>query len=323
MVEGFCAVRKGKRVIFLADEISGEARDRLADSVVRVTSAKQLTSTGRWPGRSGKLSVVRTRLEGAWVVVRRFTHGGILGGILPEITFGRRRILRELQVVNWAREHEVPTPRIVATSLQSWFGPLYRAHVITEEVPGACNMTEFFLRLPSLSDEQAVAYKRAAMEAVGKAIASMHAAGILHGDLHLRNVLVRIMSDASDRSATSDPSTELGAGRSDRPRVCARGYLLDFDRARIVRNITRSQRLANLRRLMRSVWKVQPARNQFALRDAVLFLRAYLGTSDRGEIERWVRDLSRVPWLHRLWWAVPKRERDERPIREPEGLDEP
>ena len=312
MVEGFCAVRKGKRVIFLADEISGEARDRIADAVVRVTSAKQLTSTRRWRGRSGKLSVVRARLEGAWVVVRRFTHGGILGGILPEITFGRSRILRELHVVNWAREREVPTPRIVATSLQSWFGPLCRAHVITEEVSGACNMTEFFLRLPSFSDEQAAAHKRAAVEAVARAIATMHAAGILHGDLHLRNVLVRMTSAAADKS---DPSA--------RSRVRAEGYLLDFDRARIVRNATRGQRLANLRRLMRSVWKVQPARDQFALRDAIVFLRAYLGTSERGEVERWVKELSRPPWLHRLWWAVPKGARDERAIPGEEGTDEP
>ncbi len=303
MVEGFCTVRRGKRIIFLEGTLSGEERERLADSVARLTAARQLTFAGGWRGRSGKLSVVRTRLEGAWVVVRRFTHGGILGGILPEITLGRGRILRELEVVNWARAHDVPTPRIVATALQSSFGPLYRAHVITEEVPGACNMTEFFLRLPSMSDEQANAHKRAAMEALGRAIASMHAAGILHGDLHLRNVLVRLTTEKSS--------------------VRAQGYLLDFDRARIVSGITRGQRLANLRRLMRSVWKVQPARDQFTLRDAIFFLRAYLDTTDRREIKRWLKELSRPPRFHRLWWAASKGRQGEEQILRAEGTDDP
>jgi tRNA A-37 threonylcarbamoyl transferase component Bud32 len=316
VVDGFCAVRRGKRVIFLADELvrlrpldsaqghdgqADEERNRLADSVARVTGARQLTSTGAWRGRSGKLSVVRTRLEGAWVVVRRFTHGGILGGILPEITFGRARILHELEAVNWARAHDVPTPRIVATSLQSSFGPFYRAHVITEEVAGACNMTEFFLRLPSLSAEMGNAHKRAAMEALGRVVSSMHAAGILHGDLHLRNVLVRIASDKAG--------------------VRAQGYLLDFDRARIVPNVTRRQRLRNLRRLMRSVWKVQPARDRFTARDGILFLRAYLGETGRVEVKQWFRRLSQPPWLHRLWWAVPKGTRDAR-LPGAEGIDE-
>jgi 3-deoxy-D-manno-octulosonic acid kinase len=303
MVEGFCAVRKGKRIVFLEETLEAQARNRFADAVIKVASAKQLTPSGAWRGRSGKLSVVRTRLEGQWVVVRRFTHGGVLGGMLPEITLGKGRILRELALVNQARRRGVPTPRIIAALLQRTLGLFYRAHVITEEVKGACNMTEFFLRLPSLSAGLAAKHKRAALEEAAHAIASMHAAGILHGDLHLRNVLVRL------RDGKEGPRAE--------------GYVVDFDRAGLVENITPRQRLRNLKRLMRSVWKVQPVRDNFSLRDGVRFLRAYLGTRARAEITPWVKELSRPPRRHQAWWTLRTADKREGvPILAAEWMDE-
>lgn len=301
-VEGFLSVSRGKETVYLSDEFDPQRRSTFADAVLKMTSAKQISSRGGWRGRSGKLSVVRARLDKMPVVVRRFTHGGALGGILPELTIGMRRALGEMNIVHIARERGVPTPRVVAALLRRSMGVFYRTYVITEEVEGATNMTEFFIRLTGMDDELAARYKKAAIQAVARAISTMHGAKILHGDLHLRNILVKL---SSKPGRTPD----------------AESFILDFDQARIVKQMTVGLRLKNLRRLMRSIWKVQPAREQFSLHDAVRFLQVYLGTSDRRVIAFWLKRLSLPPLRHRIWWFITGAGRGEEFLPDKEGGD--
>jgi tRNA A-37 threonylcarbamoyl transferase component Bud32 len=290
-VDGFIMVRRGARTLYIdetlavGDGTSG-VQAKVVDAIVRMSSATQLSHAGGWRGRSGRLSVVRARLGDRCVVVRRFTHGGLLGGILPEVMLGQKRVLREIEIVRHARQNNVPVPRVMAAMVVRKLGLWYRAYMVTEEIEGASNLTELAIRLMGMDEDLGTVCKRAALEAIAKAIAQMHKAGIIHGDLHLRNVLVRL------------PATGLVR----RPK--AEAFILDFDRARRVTVVSHDQRLANLARLMRSVFKVQPAREQLTTRDGVRFLRAYLGACDHAEMRRWMRILSRAPRLHQASWAV-------------------
>jgi len=280
-------VRRGRYVVYVPSEIATGERERRADQLIAST-VRPGAADRAWMGRGGRLSVVRTRVEGRHAVVRRFTHGGLLRKILPDLTLGRGRGLREMRIVAHALDNGVPTPPILGVVFERRFGTLYRMHVVTEEALGACNLTEFFLQLPMLDGRLAARRERAAIEAVGRTLARLHRAGIYHGDLHLRNLLVRLPAIEERHCLTE--------------RTAA--YVLDFDRARLVSGLGERLRRRNLRRLVRSLRKVRPVGDRFSLRDAVRFLREYLGTRDRSVIAAWLRALARPARGHRLWWAL-------------------
>ena len=88
--------------------------------------------------------------------------------------------------------------------------------------------------------------------AVAQAIAQLHEVGIVHADLNLTNILVRVAVDT--------------------PAV----LLIDFDRARVFPSpLARHWRERNLRRLRRSLDKLDPAGQFFSPTDLEIFCRAY------------------------------------------------
>jgi len=160
----------------------------------------------------------------------------------------RRAMLRELAVALHALAHGVPTCRPVALRLERIRGPLLKAHYVTLEIPEAENLLEFCRS----TGDCAPARRQALAAAIARTLAAMHGAGICHGDLNLKNLLVARRAGGFDV------------------------YVIDFKKARLIDPVPPRARLRNLVRLDRSVLKWRASRRAVTHYDRLRVLRAYL-----------------------------------------------
>src|SRR5438445_189323 len=200
---------------------------------------------GAAPIASGRGPAYRMRLgDGAPVVVRICRRGGLAARLVRETYLGLRpRPLRELALTVEARRRGVAAAEVLAARVEGRLA--YRGALVTAEVPAAATLLEALRGAPDR------AARRGLAAAAGRAVAGLHAAGVFHADLNLRNILVH-------------PGPEG-----------VRAALLDFDRAWLGAPPLRSAaRRRNLRRLARSLAKLDPggqlagAEERRAFRDA-------------------------------------------------------
>jgi 3-deoxy-D-manno-octulosonic acid kinase len=175
---------------------------------------------------------------GEEVLVRRYCRGGAIRHFTAATYFLGRRSYHELWVTERARAAGVRVPvMLAAAERRRAFG--YGAWISSRWIPRARDLAAW---LPGRSPEEAVRV----LEAVGTQIGMMHAGGVAHPDLNLRNVLV----------ASGDGRDEV--------------YLLDFDRGRVFPGpVSLARRRSDLLRLARSARKLGasiPDRGWFALR---------------------------------------------------------
>jgi 3-deoxy-D-manno-octulosonic acid kinase len=134
--------------------------------------------------------------------------------------FGGDRAEEELRATEAARVGGVRAPEVIAAGRIAAF-PGYRAMIATRLIPGVRDAAAAF----------ADGVERAGvLREAGRQIARMHAAGVAHPDLNLRNLLVGKPGEV---------------------------WLIDFDRALVVEGIVpRGRRERDLARLARSAAKL-------------------------------------------------------------------
>ena len=203
------------------------------------------------------------------VLVRKVVRGGLVAKLLGDLHWGMARPFRELKAVIRARNAGLNVPEIVAVRATRAWGPFYRFTVVVKEISAADDLL-------SLAGRLAPPQRHRAIGEVAEAVRKMHEAGLYHGDLNIKNILV---ADEAGRCVV---------------------YLIDLDRAMLRESREAGLDFRNLSRLNRSVEKWLGGRVTRA--DKLRFLIRYLGGTDR------VRDVSRRCgaglWLHRLWWAI-------------------
>jgi len=194
-------------------------------------------------------------------VVRRYFHGGLLAGATRDLFPSLRRPRQELEVSEQLRRSGVATPEILAIYARRLFPGLYRACLLSRLVPESENLREWIRgSRRSPSERQGISAQ------VARAVFSLHAAGCLHRDLNLSNLL-------------HSPSGI---------------WLLDLDGARVKNSLKTGERGTNLLRLYRSACKESGTSEPLSPRERILFLRHYSG-GDR----RLFRDLA--AWLRSRW----------------------
>ncbi len=210
----------------------------------RILAPPDGSAPARYFGRAG-LHVVP--LPGGDGVIRSYRHGGVLRGLTREWFVSRPpRPFAELAVTVAARERGVAAPEALAALVARGFGPWYRGWLVTRELKNARNLWA------ELQRELAPAMKQALLRRTGRSLRFMHARGIDHADLNLRNILVR-----HERS---------------RPEI----HVIDFDRARLFSGpVPAARARRNLRRLLRSVNKLDPDRAHLGPDDWDRLLEAY------------------------------------------------
>jgi len=210
----------------------------LAPRLVLPAAAEPLGS-GRGPAYRVGLA------NGLRVVVRVCRRGGLIARFVRETYLGLRpRPLRELWVTTEARRRGVAAAEVLAVRVEGRLA--YRGALITSEVPAAATLLEALRRAPDAGARRALA------ASAGRAIGTLHEAGVFHADLNLTNILVH-----------------AGPGG---PAIA----LLDFDRARLQDTpLSATARRRNLRRLARSLAKVDPDRGLAGPEERRAFREAY------------------------------------------------
>lgn len=155
-------------------------------------------------------------LGGARAVVRHARRGGLLGPLLRDLYAGRPRFQHEIAMAGRLAREGVATPAVLA-GVRYAAGPLHRADVATERADATDLAALLFGDAPPTGlDREEV------LRAVARLVRRLHAAGLVHPDLQLRNVLV---TAAPRRAILLDVDTvREGADAASRRANLARFY---------------------------------------------------------------------------------------------------
>jgi 3-deoxy-D-manno-octulosonic acid kinase len=196
-------------------------------------------------GRAPTALVALPRAGGR-MLLRRLRHGGLVAPLLRGALLGLGRPLRELAVTARLHEAGAPVPRPLLVVGWRLSGPLWSAAVGTTYEEGSVDLLAFLRARP----DRARALQ--AFRELGRAVRRFHDAGGRHGDLQVKNLLLR----------------EEG-GR-------VRGLVIDLDKARVTPGLTPGERMAQIMRLFRSLRK-RGVLDQVGLRGCARFFAAYCG----------------------------------------------
>jgi len=259
--------------------IHQDAGRRLRELVL--ASAGERGKTGSvYEGRGVIQRVVYDPDRSACAIFRRYRHGGLLRWLTGDKLFNAWRPFRELEVVEQAREKGVPTAEVLAVRVDRVGFFLYQGEMVTREIEDAPDLIHWLTKEPA----PAPAVRRSVVRVLGGAVARMHLAGVLHADLHLKNLLLRCR---------------------DQPEA----FVIDLDKASRFRpgGLTLSAVLVNLIRLDRSVEKFNLLEFRGITRqDRVRFLDAYLEVFQCGlALREAVRRIRTRFLVRRLkWWVM-------------------
>jgi tRNA A-37 threonylcarbamoyl transferase component Bud32 len=136
-------------------------------------------------------AVYRVRLPGLDCHVKHYRLLGWRSRVRQMIRPNKAR--REASIASELQARGIPTPIPIGWGVEgNGFGPA-ASWLITETVAGAVPLTEF---LESLPRDDARLRQRLAW-AVGEFVARLHAAGVVHHDLHPGNLLIRMAPDGA------------------------------------------------------------------------------------------------------------------------------
>lgn len=216
------------------------------------------------------------------ILVRRFTHGGLLRFLSRRRFHDPARPFTELALSAWLAAHGIHTPPIAAARARAAFAFGHELAVATRRIEGARDLESW------LVDVRARRTKRRdlgpLLRALGDLVRGMHALGFLHADLTPKNILVEVGSNAALRL-----------------------WVIDLDRSRVESPLPEAARRDNLRRLWRFVDR-RERRDGRALEtsDVARFLVAYEPDREaRHALWRAIAEqhARRAVW-HRIAWFV-------------------
>jgi tRNA A-37 threonylcarbamoyl transferase component Bud32 len=230
--------------------------------VLHVDAARGIHETGYGPEHDGDLRVSELSgrrplfelvADGKRLVVRRFSHGGLMRWITGERYLDPERPFRELILSEALRRAGIDTPQVVAArSRPALLGGWY-LDLISRRIPGTTDLG--FMLGKARKGQLEPAVRRMLLRATGALVRKLHRHGCLHADLTPTNLLVN--ADVVD-----------GA----KPKL----WVIDLDQSVVREKPSELELLHNLRRLYRYVERRE---SQFGAgldrRDFQRFLVAY------------------------------------------------
>jgi predicted Ser/Thr protein kinase len=216
--------------------------------------------------------------DGERMVLRQYSHGGLLRGITGNLYFFGARSFRELALTEEIRFRGIPTiPSIGAIHHRILF-PFYQAYFLSLEVPHAIDLIQYISEIGACPSGENLPLKRKIIRSAGLLIRQFHQAGFFHGDLQLKNILV-----AGDKL-----------------------LLIDFDRSYRKPRLSNQERMRNLLRLNRSAEKWRGLGLPITRTDCWRFFLAYAGDDKkiREAMEKSLQTYSLRFLFYRLGWAL-------------------
>ena len=232
--------------------------------------------------RHGRSPLRRLALPGKpALLIRRYNRGGLLRAINRDRYSSPARVLNEIRVCREAVSRGVPVAPAVGAIIEK-IGKFYRLSLVTCEIEDAIDLGEYINWLPAAPPREVLMEKRGIIEAVGRAVRQMHDAGLYHADLQLKNILVRLSNEGVDV------------------------HFIDLDRSVIDGGLSERLRADNLRRLNRSVMKMQIQPSPIDDDDRRLFLRAYRGGKPifGADVSWLLKSCRRHTFIHSITWRL-------------------
>jgi tRNA A-37 threonylcarbamoyl transferase component Bud32 len=205
--------------------------------------------------RSGRAAVALVPFDNGRFAVREYRHGGMFRAVVGGLFLSSKRPVGELEALEHARKAGVRVPEPLGAAWRK-AGAAYRAYLFTRVVEDACDLVYYLGGIEPPPPD----LWRAVVRAAAAEIRKLHDAGVLHGDLHVKNLLVRVNEDT--------------------PEV----FVIDFDKARVKQSLSAAERELNLLRLGRSVDKL-PIPGRVSRADLLRFTRAYLAAGPNLDID--------------------------------------
>ena len=256
----FRSDRRGGRATFVREDAVP-----LAEAVGFIEGVPRLPATGSVGGGRSAHSVftvpgersASSESHALSVVWKRCRRGGLAAPLLRDRYYRVHRFFRELTAHETARAASVPVSDLLALALTRTRAGGHRVEQLIRFEPNCSDAAG------CLSDRTLDAFDRVAIvTSVAQTIRAFHDAGLLHGDLNLRNILVRPGSPPEAILIDLDPAPPSRLdGRS------ARGNLL-----RLFRSWTRLSRHQALPLPLALRWR---------------FLRAYFGAEIEAARDFW------------------------------------
>jgi Lipopolysaccharide kinase (Kdo/WaaP) family len=222
--EGFTKITDGRGHRLIVRQ------DRMADIDCSVCSddPDPLEDCG-YRGRSALRAL--TLPDGETALIRRYQHGGFFRALTGAWFFSwPPRPFRELAITEELRRRGLRTVEVYAACVGPTKGPFYRGWLVTRQLSHA---EDLWSALQSGLVERVGL--RMALQAVADSVRAMHREGLYHGDLNLKNILLRL---------------ENGA---------VAGYIIDFDKSKLfLGQVPPELAKKNLARLLRSARKLDP-----------------------------------------------------------------
>lgn len=238
---GFTAIDTRDGFLVVRDDV----RESLARILLRASpefvDGEPLTRSGR--GASWSIAIE----GGMRAVLRWYRRGGMLRHLMRDRYFGwRPRPLLELEVTDAARSRGIDVPEVLGVRVDRALGG-YRGAIVTREIAGAETLGTAVERRPEAPERDAI------VAAVARAVRRMHDRGLHHRDLNVGNILL------------SRTDGTLAA------------HLIDLDRAHLGGSVSAAARARALRRLGRSLAKIEAAGRLDLRADRAAFHRVYRG----------------------------------------------
>ena len=214
------------------------------------------------------------------MVLRQYSHGGLLRAVTGNLYLFGARSFRELALTEEIRHCSVPTIPSIGAIHHSVFFPFYQAYFLSTEIPRALDLIQYFSQIGAHPSPEGISLRRKTIRSVGLLIRQFHRAGFFHGDLQLKNILVA----------------------EDQP------LLIDFDRSYRKSILSVKERMKNLLRLNRSVEKWRRRGLPITRTDRWRFFLAYAGDDKkiREAMEKTRRTYSLRFLFYRFGWAAEK-----------------
>lgn len=272
----FCLIKRGDTTMLLRKNLSEELLRlgvenpwswvKPGDPAVRFYS-----------GRTEAAAVTLPVNGGLRVVLRRYHHGGLLRFLQKDLYFFSFPPLREMAASQFAQQRGIPVAEILGAVQQRVAKIFYRVDLLLRHLPEGCDLGDYFEKRYAPRKWQE---KKEIIREVGRLVRRMHDAGLDHADLHLKNIFM-----------SGEPQKR-------------NFYLLDFDKAHIVPNMTPQQRRKNLQRFHRYLEKYFGGIGIFTRSDRMEFLKSYFGSGQAArEFARLNgKNFERHVSCHRLLW---------------------
>lgn len=218
--------------------------------------------------------------DGNRMVLRQYSHGGLLRVLTRNLYVFGARSFRELTLTEEIRSSGVPTISPIGAIHHAIFFPFYQAYFLSVEIPHAVDLIQYLNEMAASLSSESISSKRKTIRSVGLLIRQFHQAGFFHGDLQLKNILV----------------------------VGEQPLLIDFDRSYRKSALSVKERMRNLLRLNRSAEKWRRHGLPVTRTDRWRFFLAYAGEDRkiRERMERTLRASSLRFLFYRLGWTIEK-----------------